>query len=121
MDFSYKHAISYIWSRDIERTERFYTKILGFKRAFESEGWIELAIPGLSNAYLAINEWRKEVTYPVNEFITFGVSDIDAFKAHLQAEEVTLCGDIVEFSDQGMRMLKFYDHDENVITVSEVN
>ncbi len=121
MNFNYKHAISYIWSRDIKKTLSFYENILGFKKAFESEGWIEMAVPGVTNAYIAINQWKKEGTYPVNEFLTFGVDDIDAFKAHLVAEEVTLHGDIVEFSEQGMRMLKFYDHDKNILTVSQVN
>lgn len=120
MNLNYKHAISYIWSRDIKKTLSFYENILGFKKAFESDGWIELTIPGVTNAYIAINEWKKEGTYPINEFLTFGVEDIAAYKAHLVAEEVTLNGDIVEFTEQGMKMLKFYDHDKNVITISEV-
>ncbi|MDC7227958.1 MAG: hypothetical protein PQJ61_14430 [Spirochaetales bacterium] len=121
MDIKYKHAISYIWSRDIEKTLNFYVNKLGFRKAFESDGWIELAIPGVTNSYIAINEWKKDGTYPVNEFLTLGVEDLDAFRAHLVAEEVTLCGDTVDFSEQGMRMMKFYDQDKNVITVSEVN
>ena len=121
MNNSYKHAITWVWSRDINRTVRFYEKILGFKKAFESDGWVELAIPGVTNAYLAVNEWKKEGTYPVNEFITFGIDNLDAFKAHLEAEEVSLYGEVVEFTEQGMRMLKFYDCDKNVLTVSEVN
>ncbi|MBI9105942.1 MAG: VOC family protein [Spirochaetales bacterium] len=121
MQLSYKHSISFIWSRDIEKTERFYTNILGFKKAFESEGWIELAVPGVSNSFIAINQWRKEGTYPINEFLTFGVEDLNAFKAHLLAEEVTLKDDIIDFHEQGMRMLKFFDHDNNIITVSEVS
>jgi len=121
MKLNYKHAVTFVWSRDIEKTKRFYMNILGFKKAYESEGWIELAVPGLSNSYIAINQWRKEGTYPINEFLTFGVEDLDAFKAYLTAEEVSLKGDIFEFAEQGIRMLKFYDHDKNIITVSEVN
>ena len=120
MNLVYKHAITYIWSRDIRKTEDFYVNVLGFKKAFESEGWIELAVPGVTNSYIAVNEWKREGTYPVNEFLTFGISDLDSFKAHLVAEEVKLKGDIVEFAEQGMRMLKFYDHDNNILTVSEV-
>ena len=55
MNFSYKHAITYLWARDIAKTEKFYTKILGFRKAFESEGWIELAIPGV-NKCLSCNQ-----------------------------------------------------------------
>jgi catechol 2,3-dioxygenase-like lactoylglutathione lyase family enzyme len=107
-------------SRDIKKTLNFYENVLGFKKAFESDGWIEMAVPGVTNAYIAINEWKKEGTYPINGFLTFGISNIEEFKAHLIAEEVSLQGDIVEFAEQGMKMLKFYDQDKNVITVSEV-
>jgi len=120
MEITYKHAITYLWSRDIKKTLNFYEKILGFKKAYESDGWIEMAVPGVTNAYIAINKWKKEGTYPVNQFLTFGVEDIDAFKAHLVAEEVTMYGDMVEFAEQGMKMLKFYDQDKNIITVSQV-
>ncbi len=120
MNLSYKNIISYVWARDPEKTINFYTAILGFKKAFESDGWTELAVPGTTNTYLAVNKWSKEGTYPVNEFLTLGIEDLDAFKAHLVAEEVTLYGDIVDFPEQDMRMLKFYDPDKNVLTVSEV-
>ncbi len=121
MSINYKHSITFIWSRDIRKTVNFYEKVLGFKRAFESDGWVEMAVPGVTNAYIAINQWKQDAPYPLNEFMTFGVADLDSFKAHLLAEEVTLKGDIVEFSEQGMRMLKFYDHDKNILTVSEVD
>ena len=121
MNIKYKHAVAFIWSRDIKKTEHFYEGILGFKRAFESDGWIEMAVPGIPNAFVAINKWEKPGTYPANEFLTFGVDNIDTFKAHLLAEEVTLKGDIVEFSEQGLRMLKFYDHDKNIITITEIS
>ena len=121
MNINYKHAISYIWSRDIKKTLSFYENILGFKKVFESDGWIEMAVPGVTNAYIAINEWKREGSYPVNEFLTLGVADLDSFKTHLKAQEVSLHGDVVEFEEQGMRMLKFFDHDENIITVSEVD
>lgn len=121
MNLTYKHAVSFVWSRDIKKTAKFYTKILGFKKVFDSDGWIELTVPGLPKAFVAINSWEKEgKTYPINEFLTFGVEDLNAYKAHLVAEEVTLKGDIVEFPDQGLRMLKFYDCDKNIITISEV-
>ena len=120
MDIKYKHAVTFVWSRDIEKTKHFYEHILGFKQVFESDGWIEMTLPGIPNVFIAINKWEKEGTYPVNEFMTFGVSDIEAFKAHLIAEEVSLKGDIVEFSDEGLKMLKFFDQDKNIITVTEV-
>ena len=46
MNMNYKHAIVYIWSRDIKKTLSFYENILGFKKAFESDGWIEMAHSG---------------------------------------------------------------------------
>lgn len=121
MKFNYKHMISFLWTRDIQRSERFYTAILGCTKTFESEGWLELSIPGTQNCYLALNQWKESANLPTQEFITLGVDDIDAFKKHLSAEEVSLKGSMIEFPDEGLRMLKFYDPDKNVITVSEVS
>ena len=120
MKINYKHAVAFIWSRDIQKTKHFYEKILGFKQVFESDGWIEMSVPGLPKAFVGINKWEKSGTYPINEFLTFGVDDLEAYKEHLIAEEVTLKGEIVDFSEEGMRMLKFYDHDKNIITITEV-
>ena len=79
MDINYKHAVSFVWSRDITKTRHFYENILGFKPIFESDGWIEMNVPGIPKAFIAINKWNNEGTYPTNEFLTFGVESIEEF------------------------------------------
>lgn len=120
MEPQYKNIISFVWSRDIKRSINFYCNILGFNRAFESQGWVELSIPGLKTGYLALNRWAKREDPPVNQFITLGVEDLEQFKAHLLENDVELRGDVTEFYEEGMKMLKFLDPDENVITAAEV-
>ncbi len=120
MELKYKHAVTYVWTRDIQKTKNFYKDILGFKLVFESDGWIEMIIPGVAQTYIGINKWDKEDTYPVNEFLTLGVENLDEFKEHLLNHDVQLKGDIVDFSEDGMRMLKFFDHGKNILTVTEV-
>lgn len=120
MNLNFKHAISFVWSRDVYKTLSFYEDVLGFKRVFDSDGWIEMAVPGLSNTYIAINKWEKEETYPINEFITLGVENIESFKRHLEDKGVSLKNNIVKLEEDGLKMLKFYDPDKNIITVSEI-
>lgn len=119
----YDHFVSFVWVQDWEQALSFYSDVLGFTKAYESEGWAELAIPGIKGVYLGLNKWGKPgEAPPTNSFITFRVEDLDAFHNHLEANRVRFKGDIWSFDDegQGMRMFKFYDPDGNVLTVSQI-
>lgn len=120
MGLNYKNIISFVWTKDVDRALHFYCDILGFTKAFESEGWIELSIPGLKTGYMALNRWVKNEPPPKNSFVTFGVDDLPSFKEHLVAHNVEFRGDVTHFFDEGMMMLKFYDPDGNVLTAAEV-
>jgi catechol 2,3-dioxygenase-like lactoylglutathione lyase family enzyme len=118
----YKNLITFVWVKDWSKAIKFYCETLGCTKAYESEGWAELSIPGVRNAYLAINQWKKDAPLPRNEFVTLGVNDLDAFRAHLAASGVHLKGEIAEYLEegQGMRMFKFGDPDGNILTASAV-
>ena len=120
MELKYRNIISFVWSKDIERSLRFYTDIMGCSVVFQSQNWIELSIPGLSTGYLAINLDSSDQPIRKNEFITLGVDDLDRFAVHLTAHKVKLKGEVMEFYEEGIRMLKFCDPDENIITAAEV-
>ena len=116
----YKNIISFVWSTNMEKSLRFYRDILGLHNVFESQGWIELAVPGLDTGYVALNRWAKTEPPPKNEFITLGVEDLESFKTHLLSNDVELRGDIMQFYEEGVRMLKFFDPDKNIITAAEI-
>lgn len=120
MKLSYNNIISFIWSTNIDKSLRFYCDILGLHKVFESQGWIELAVPGLDTGYIAVNRWAKPEPPPKNEFITLGVEDIEAFKKHLLSNDVECKGDLMQFYEEGVRMLKFYDPDRHIITAAEI-
>ncbi len=117
---SYRNIISFVWSSDFQKSIVFYRDVLGLNKVFEADGWAELSLPGTPKAFLAINSWTRGGKPPCNEFVTLGVDDLDAFKQHLVANEVRLKGDIWAFHEHGLRMLKFYDPDDNVLTLAEV-
>ena len=120
MKHEYKNIISFVWSTNIERSLRFYTEILGFKKGFAADDWIELAIPGLRTGYIALNRWTLHKPLATNDFITLAGGSLEEFKRHLTASNVQLKGDTTEFYEEGIKMLKFYDPDGNTLTAAEV-
>ena len=119
---SYKNLISFFWARDWDKSLKFYADVLGCTKIYESEGWAELSVPGVKTSYLALNHWTAEGEMPLNTFITFGVDNLDEFRAHLIANDVHMRGEIKSFMEegQGMRMFKFADPCGNILTASSV-
>ncbi|MDD5306560.1 MAG: VOC family protein [Deltaproteobacteria bacterium] len=122
MKATYKGMLAFVWVTDMEKALRFYLDVLGFSRVYENAGWIELAAPGIKTAYLALNRWGQRTKPPKNEFVTLRVDDLEAFHVHLIEHGVRMKGGIEEYVDegQGMRMFKFYDPDDNILTASAV-
>lgn len=56
----YKNILTFVWTSNIEKSKTFYTDVLGLNVIFESDGWVELSIPGTQNAFLALNRWAGE-------------------------------------------------------------
>ena len=120
MSKTYKNLISFVWVKDMNRAKSFYQKTLGLNIVLDSDGWVEMSVPGTGNAYLALNQWKEGTQLPVNEFVTLGVDDLETFHKSLVADDVHMKGDVVDFPDQGMRMFKFYDPDGNLLTAASV-
>jgi catechol 2,3-dioxygenase-like lactoylglutathione lyase family enzyme len=120
MELEYKNIISFVWSKNIDASVRFYCDILGFKKAYESGGWVEMSIPGLGTGYMALNLWSRSEELPKNQFITLGVDNLEKLLAHLKANGVEVRDDLIEFYDEGIRMMKFFDPDGNTITAAEI-
>ena len=122
MELRYEHALTFVWVTDWQRSLDFYTGVLGFRKDYESEGWAELAVPGVQDSYVALNRFAAGSEVPRNEFLTLRVPDLDAFYAYLEEKGVPMRGRGDEFLDegQGLRMFKFYDPDKNVITAAQI-
>ncbi len=116
----YKNIVTFVWVTDTGKTKAFYTDVLGFNVVFESEGWIELSIPGTQNAFLALNRWAGEGKHPVNEYLTLSIDNLDGFRKNLETKRVPFQGPVREFPEHGMRMFKFLDPAGNVLTAAEV-
>ncbi len=116
----YKNIISFLWAEDFAKTIAFYTDVLGLEKVYESDGWAELSIPGTRNAYLGVNRWTRDGKAPRNEFVTLGVEGIEEYQELLVSKNVRFEGELIELDQQGLKMLKFYDPESNVITLAEV-
>ena len=121
MTADYKNIIAFVWVKDMARAKNFYTRTLGLNIILDSEGWVEMAVPGTGKAYIALNQWKEKGPAPVNEFVTLGVGNLDAFKSSLTADDVHMKDGTVDFPDYGMRMFKFFDPDGNILTAAEVD
>lgn len=121
MESSYTHTMTFLWVENWDRANEFYKKVLGLKKVYESDGWAEFAIPGIKNSYLALNKWGQEGKAPKDTFVTLGVSNLDAFQEKLKEQGVQFKGDVVTLDGekQGIRMLKFFDTEGNVLTAAE--
>lgn len=116
----FKEMVTYVWTNDWDRALKFYRDVLGCSLSFESEGWAELSLPGLSGAYFALNRRESEEPTPKNEFVTLNVDDLNEFQEHLAANGVRIEGDVWEYPEEGLRLLKFRDPDGNLLAVAQV-
>jgi predicted enzyme related to lactoylglutathione lyase len=103
---------------DIDLSIDWYETVLGFKLLYRADeiGWCELstAIPGV-NIGLSQNENVPQGGGATN---VWGVSDINAAKAHLDAHNVRQDGDIQHIPGL-VRLITFYDPDGNAMMLSE--
>lgn len=102
---------------DLEASIRWYEQVLGFKLLYRLEemGWCELAT-GVERVTVGLSAVEKP--NPGGATPTFGVVDIDAARASLDAAGVRLDGDVVVI--EGMVKLQtFYDPDDNALMLYE--
>jgi predicted enzyme related to lactoylglutathione lyase len=103
---------------NLDRAIDWYQSVLGFTLLYRADdiGWCELstAVPGVSVG-LSQNE---SVTQGGGATNVWGVADILAAKAHLDAHSVRQDGDIQHIPDL-VKLLTFYDPDGNAMMLSE--
>ena len=103
---------------DIDLSIDWYETVLGFKLLYRADeiGWCELstAIPGV-NIGLSQNENVPQGGGATN---VWGVSDIHAAKAHLDAHNVRQDGDIQHIPGL-VKLITLYDPDGNAMMLSQ--
>lgn len=97
---------------DLDRAIAFYRNVLGFQLLYRADdiGWCELST-GVAGVNVSLSE-RREAGGGGGATLTFGVNELEAAKAGLEAHSVTFDGDIIEIPGL-VRLLTFYDPDGN--------
>jgi len=104
---------------DLERSLDWYQRGLGFQLLYRRDdiAWCELTT-GVDKVNVGLSE-RREAGGPGGATLTFGVTDLDAAKAALDAEGVRQDGEIVEIPGL-VRLLTFFDPDDNALMFYQV-
>ena len=102
---------------DFPRSLAWYREKLGFELLYKLDeyGWGEVKTPwpGVTIGLSQTEEQRAGGTVP-----TFGVTDIDAARRHLESLEVRFDGDTYEI--EGMvKLATFYDPDGNAFMLAQ--
>jgi catechol 2,3-dioxygenase-like lactoylglutathione lyase family enzyme len=103
---------------DLDRSIAWWREMLGFEPIYvmKEYGWCELAtsIEGVGLGLGQVEEVKIGTTTP-----TFGVSDIEAARGHMESRGVSFDGDTYEIEGQ-VKLCTFYDPDGNPFMLSEV-
>lgn len=98
---------------DLDRAIDWYQSVLGFELDYRMDdiGWCELKSPVAGvNVGLSVVEKPN----PGGATPTFGVKDIAAAKASLEANDVRIDGDVMTIENM-VSLLTFYDADDNAL------
>ena len=103
---------------DLDRSIAWWGEMLGFEPIYvmKEYGWCELAtsIEGVGLGLGQVEEVKIGGTTP-----TFGVSDIEAARGHMESRGVKFDGDTSEIEGQ-VKLCTFYDPDANPFKLAEV-
>ena len=99
---------------NLDRSIAFYQDVLGFKLLYRRDdlAWCELST-GVDKVGVGLSE-NETAGGPGGATLTFGVTDIDAAKAALDAAGVRQDGPIQDIPGM-VRLLTFYDPDDNAL------
>ncbi|GAA6143801.1 VOC family protein [Hydrogenophaga sp. 5NK40-0174] len=103
---------------DLEASLAWYTDVLGFELLYKLDdmGWCELTtgVPGVTVGLSQV----ETVVHGGGATNVWGVKDINAAKAHLDAKGVRQDGDIQHIPDM-VKLITFFDPDGNAMMFAE--
>ncbi len=103
---------------DLEAALAWYTDVLGFELLYKLDdmGWCEMStgVPGVTVGLSQV----ETVVQGGGATNVWGVKDIDAAKAHLDAKGVRQDGDIQHIPDM-VKLITFFDPDGNAMMFAE--
>ena len=99
---------------NLDRSIAWYRDVLGFALLYKADdiAWCELST-GVQRVNVGLSE-RREPGGGGGATLTFGVTDLEAAKAELDAHKVRQDGEIMEIPGL-VRLLTFFDPDDNAL------
>ena len=112
------HMTAALGVSDLERSIAWYHDVLGFELIYKLDdwGWAELRSP-LAGVNVGIGQ-AEELEPRGGATLTFGVADIDAARAYLEAHDVGFDGETTEVPGM-VRLATFYDPDGNTFMLAQ--
>ena len=113
-DFSYNGTITLSSSvKDLDASIAWFRDILGFEEVFKvaEAGWAEVSTPA-EGVSIGLDQTDADVEGSGGSVPVFGVEDIDAARAELEAKDVAFAGDTVELPGM-VKLATFFDPDGN--------
>lgn len=103
--------------KDRHASAAWYERMLGFGLLYHADeaGWSELATK-TPDVTLGLGEQEKAA--PGNAVPVFGVENLDAARAALEAEDVRFDGDTIQI-DGMVRLATFFDPDGNALMLAQ--
>lgn len=113
-DFSYNGTITLSSSvKDLDASIAWFRDMLGFEEMFKvaEAGWAEVSTPA-EGVSIGLDQTDADVEGSGGSVPVFGVVDIDAARAELEAKGVEFAGDTVELPGM-VKLATFFDPDGN--------
>lgn len=113
-DFSYNGTITLSSSvKDLDRSIAWFKDVLGFEEVFKvaEAGWAEVSTPA-EDVSIGLAQSDADIEGQGGSTPVFGVVDIDAARAELEAKGVQFSGDTVELPGM-VKLATFFDPDGN--------
>ena len=112
--FSYNGTITLSSSvKDLDKSIAWFNDVLGFEEVFKvaEAGWAEVSTP-TEGVSIGLDQTDADVEGAGGSVPVFGVVDIDAARAELEAKGVEFAGDTVELPGM-VKLATFFDPDGN--------
>ena len=113
-DFSYNGTVTLSSSvKDLDASIAWFRDVLGFEEIFKvaEAGWAEVSSP-VEGVSIGLDQTDAEVEGSGGSVPVFGVVDIEAARAELEAKGVGFAGDTVELPGM-VKLATFFDPDGN--------